>query len=600
MANVSKQKMSFRSVPNENKVLTAEIRTFIQKKQSVDLSLDSGNDSVEGFKGQLEALLEELYVHIRNVGSYLGNAATPDEEILEAWESFLGPINALTAVEPHGHLIAARMTLYLAEAYRQHRQLPARLPMSKSSTEPIALRCNFAICLDDLLLSCLAQIWTQSDKREMFKWVFTDFPVKACRCYFAGGITCQDFAGPGNSVEEYHEQRKRDQVKTACITDPAALTPENGVQPRWRWKLAEGDLTQYLRHQYSFRAGYQESADGKSLLIWQDIGSDGPIREYFHYTLVNQDTREEVFRRRAVLRRSRQFILDARKIAECNLARDSERLAQMAMARRSLPAELQVMVLEYLDEIQEHSYVGKLDLPAVYRPFPDISKICRGCTGCARNAAGRMAKDTCPLKSITIWSLPLRAFHTFHQTSGGDWQLCPHVDCAGHHRDASWQSQSVSVEDHLNSIIQSRCGQGLSIGDIGLGLLDPARLATAGVDRARERWLSSDHRDDDENRDDRDVAHWLGIAGLSGVMIHNKSLSGKHEENHCGPVLACWTDAAGRVLGTYSTCEGSRPLRILLELESGPPITGKSVPTQLTMHFMESANNDLKKRLRSC
>ncbi|KAK7701321.1 hypothetical protein SLS64_010364 [Diaporthe eres] len=509
---------------NENEALTAEIRTLIKKKRSVDLSLDSANDTVEGFRGQLEALLEEIYVHIRHFGSYLGNAATPDEEILAAWESFLGPINALTAVEPHGHLIAARMTLYLAEAYRQHRQLPARLPMSRSSTEPIALRCNFAISLDDLLLSCLAQIWTQSDKREMFKWVFTDYPVKACRCFFAGGITCQDFAGPGSSVEEYHEQRKRDQVKTACITDPAALTPENGVQPRWRWKRAEGDLTQYPRHQDSFRAGYQESADGESLLMWQDIGSDGPIRESFHYTLVNQDTREEVFRRRAVLRRSRQFILDARKIAECNLARDSERLAQMAMARRSLPAELQVMVFEYLDEIQDHPYIGKLDLSAVYRPFPDISKKCRGCTGCARNAAGRMAKDTCPLKSITIWSLPLRAFHTFHQTSGGDWQLCPHIDCAGHHRDASWQSQSVSVEDHLNSIIQSRCGQGLSIGDIGLGPLDPERLATAGVDRARERWLSSDHRDDDENRDERDEAHWLGIAGLSGVMTHNKTL----------------------------------------------------------------------------
>lgn len=416
------------------------------------------------------------------------------------------------------------MTLYLAEAYRQHGQLPGRLPMLKSSAKLIALRCNFVISLDDLLLSCLSQIWTQSDKREMFKWVFTAYPVKVCRCFFAGGLTCQDFAGAGNPVKEYHEQRKRVQVKTACITDPADLTPENGVQPRWRWERAEGDTAQYPQHQDCVRAGYQESADGKSMLMWQDVGSDGPIRESLRYVLVDPDTGEQVFRDRALLGRSLQFVLDARKIAECNLARDSERLAQMAMARRSLPAELQLMVFEHLDEIQEHPYLGKLDLSAVYRPFPDISKKCMECTGRTSNSADLMAKATCPLKSITIWSLPLRVFHTFHQTSGGDWQLCPHIDCAGHHRDASWQIESVSIEDHLNSIIQSRCGQGLSIEDIGLGPLDPKKFSTARVDQARARLLLLFHRDDDENRDDRDEARWSGISGLAGVMLHNMTI----------------------------------------------------------------------------
>lgn len=454
----------------------------------------------------------------------MGNAATPDEKILAAWGSFLGPINALTAVEPHGHLIAARMTLYLAEAYRQHRQLPARLPMVKSSAQPIVLRCTFAISLDDLLLSCLAQIWTQSNKREMFKWVFTDYTVNVCRCYFAGGITCRDFAGPGKSVEEYHEQRRRDQIKTACITDPAALTPENGVRPRVRWERAEGDTVQHPLHQDSSRAGYQEFADGESMLMWQDIGSDGPIRESFRYTLVDRYTGEEVSRKRALLLRSRQFVLDARKIAECNLARDGERLAQMAMARRSLPAELQVMVFEHLDEIQEYPYVGKLDLSAVYRPFPDTSKKCRGCTGRARNSADRMAKDTCLLRSITIWSLPLRVFHTFHQTNGGHWQLCAHIDCAGHHRDASWQFQNVSVEDHLNSIVRSRCGQGLTIGDIGLGPLYPAQLPTGAEDSARRLRLFKNYVNDDGDRDDRDEARWSGISGLAGVMAHNTTL----------------------------------------------------------------------------
>lgn len=504
--------------------MTAKIQNFIHKNQRVDLSLESVNNSAEGFRGQLKALLEQLYTHICDFGRYFGNAATPDKKILAAWESFLGPINALTAVQPHGHMIAARMSLYLAEAYRKHGQLPERLPMSNSSAKPIALRCNFAISLDDLLLSCLAQIWTQSNKREMFKWVFTDYSVNPCRCYYPGGSTCQDYAGPGNSVKEYHEQRKRDQVKAACITDPQALTPENGVQPRWHWKRAEGDTSQHPRHPLSFRVGYQESADGEPMLMWQDIGSDGPIRESFRYTLVDRDNGQTVTRSRAVLRRSRQFVLDARKIAKCNLEKDSERLAQLAMSRRSLPAELQLMVFQYLDDIQEHPYVSKLDLSSVYRPFPDISKKCTHCTGRASNAADRMAKVTCPLKSITVWNFPLRVFQTFHQTSGQDWQLCPHINCAGHHRDASWQLQIVPVEDHLNRIVESRCGQGLTIDDIGLGPFGPAQLATADEYWVRRRLILENHRDNDENRDDRDEARWPGMIGLAGVMVHNQTL----------------------------------------------------------------------------
>jgi hypothetical protein len=154
--------------------------------------------------------------------------------------------------------------------------------------------------------------------------------------------------------------------------------------------------------------------------MWQEIGSNGPIRECYRYFLIDEDTREIHYRERDALRRSRQFILDARKIAECNLARDSRRIAQVMMVMKSLPVELQLMVFEYLDDIQDPQYLGQLDLPAVYRPFPDISKKCRICAGRTSNASQRTARATYPLKSITIWSLPLRAFHTFHQTSDGD------------------------------------------------------------------------------------------------------------------------------------------------------------------------------------
>jgi hypothetical protein len=533
MSKSSKKKMSFHSVPTENKSLTTEMRNLVQKTQNADSSLETrsarGEDSPGGFNGQLEAFLERLYVHICEFGLYLGNAATPDETILAAWESFLGPISALTAVEPHGYMMAARMTLYLTQAYRHHGQLPGVLPMSQKSVRPIALRCNFAVSLDDLLLSYLTEIWIQSDRRELFRWVFANHPVKVCACYHDS--LCQDYIASGSSVKDFHEQRRKDHIKTACITDPADLTPENGVQPRRRWKRAEGDTTQYPRHPDSSRAGYQDSADGERMLMWQDIGSDGPIKESYRYTLIDEDTRETLHRERAALRRSRQFILDARKIAECNLARDSRHIAQVMMARKSLPVELQLMVFKYLDDIQDPPYLGKLDLSAVYRPFPDISKKCRLCTGRASNSSQRMGRATCPQNSITIWSLPLRVFHTFHRTNDVDWQLCPHIDCAGHHRDSSWRLQNISIEDHLNSIIQRRCGQGLAIGGIGLGPLEPAELPSAAEDFDRGRRLFSGCRednDDDENREDRVEARWGGVAGLAGAMLHNETLLGLH------------------------------------------------------------------------
>lgn len=487
------------------------IQSLVQNKQNEDVPQESGNDPVDGPRSPLQLLLGKLYVHIYEFGRYLGNAATPDEKIIAAWQSFLGPINALTAVEPHGYLIAARMSLYLAEAYRKHGQLPKTLPLSTSSAEPIALRCNFAISLDDLLLSCLIRIWTQNREREIFKWVFTDYPVNSCRFNSADHTNCRC------------EQRKRDQLNTACITDPAALAFRNGVQPRYSWKRAEGDTADYSEHPNAVRAGWAWSPDVKLMLMWQDVGSDGPIRESFRYILVDRYSGEKVYRDRAVLRRSRQFILDARKIAECHLARDSERLAQAAMARRSLPAELQLMVFQYLDEIQEHPYLGKLDLSAVYRPFPDISRKCKGCTRRASSTADRMAKATCPSKSITVWSLPLRVFHTFHQTSGGDWQLCTQIDCAGHHRDETWQLQNVSIEDYLDSIVQVRCGQGLTIGHIGLGPLETAQIPAPAGAWVEQRHIFKNDRVDDENRDVRDEALWSGVSGLANVMMHNKT-----------------------------------------------------------------------------
>lgn len=269
----------------------------------------------------------------------------------------------------------------------------------------------------------------------------------------------------------------------------------------------------------------------ESLLMWQDIGSDGPIREFYNYSLVeDMTTIHGQWRERPTLRRSRQFVLDARTIATVNLARDRHRLAEYAMARSPLPMELQLQVLGYQEDVPEHPYLSKLELAAVYQPLHDTGQKCTECPVRGRKTVERMIKATCPHQTVTIWNLPLRIFHKFHLDSG-NWTLCVHSDCKGHHSEATWAfpSQGGDLEGYLDGILQSRCGPDATIRSIGLGQLEPVELPTREEDNhRRERLFPYIDPKDYENQDQQYEHHWKGINGLVDVMLHGRTLIGVH------------------------------------------------------------------------
>ncbi|ROV98008.1 hypothetical protein VMCG_06953 [Cytospora schulzeri] len=565
MVTSTKVKSSFDSVSKDNQALAAEIiHDFVPNRQNTTLTLSRGNDHNEPDETQLKSLLKRLYVSIVDFGQYRGSAATSDTKILATWESFFNPIETLAQIKPHGHMMAARMILYLTSAFTESHQLPRTYPMSKSSSRPIALRCNFLTALDDALLSHLTQIWSQSNKREVFAWVFSEYAVHDCR----GDRLCHDHESV-LTHEALHEQRRSDRFKAACVTRPDDLTPENGVRRRWKWTRPKGDSTVYPVHPECRRGVYDDFQKEDRLLMWQDIGSDGPIRGSYYYTLVDEDSVRDHAqgRERHTLRRSRQFVLDARKIAETNLAKDSRRLAESAMTRSKLPVELRLQVLGYLEDIMEHQYLSKLDLAAVYEPFPAISKKCTECHKRGNKAAEKMAKATCPQKTITIWSLPLRMFLKFHQKNSGDWTLCTLSDCIGHHLEASWSfpSQGVGLEDHLNEVLQARCGPGTTIRSIGLGSLDPLALPTEEDDEKRSRRLFSNDRSDIEKQDQQEEDLWIGVNGLVDVMLHGRTLLGV---NPSGGIRK--TTEPSWMLGRTRQDEQ----KVRLALKHGPPQCG--------------------------
>ncbi|ROW00460.1 hypothetical protein VPNG_07927 [Cytospora leucostoma] len=538
MATSPAGKLSFDRISKDNQALTDEVQALVQSSQNSTLSCEDVQEGPD--ETRLKWLLERLYISISDFGNYSDSTDTPDEEKIAAWESFLDPIGALAHVKPHGHMMAARMVLYLTNAFLGNSHLSSTFPKTDSSVKPVSLRLSFITALDDKLLSHLTYLWAHSDNRETFPWVFTEHLIHDCR---RDRECCED-VNPELSCGSWHGRRRSDRLKVARITRPSDLTPENGVSRRRRWTRAQGDTTDYRIHPDASHWHFETPYPGSPpLLMWQEIRSDGPIRESYHYFLVDEHSSRGHQRDWPALRRSRQFILDTRRIAAINLAKDIRRLAEIAMARSPLPMELQIEVLSYLGDMPtEHPYLSKLDLAAVYQPFPVLGESCTGCADRrkdARRAAAGMIKATCPHNSIAIWSLPLRAFHTFHRDDLGTGSLCLDTDCSGHHRDASWSGKSRAVvqgvREYLNEIVERRCGPGTTVNDIGLGPVLPVRLPTEEEDNARKRRLftvffgtNSEISGDVEREDIQQETQWTGIGGIVDVMLHSRTLLGLH------------------------------------------------------------------------
>lgn len=545
-----KFKLSFTSVPKDNAALTTEIQAFVESDNE-DEREDASKTSDAERKASLQQLLRKLYTSICDFGVYRGSATTPDKKITAAWESFLAPINALASLHLHGPLVAARMLLYLARAFIRAGQYPRSLPATDASVRPIALRCHFLISLDNTLLAQLKTLWARSRGRETFAWVFTDYAVSrhhvcenCCPNEAKEGLRNDDDGAPID-WDARCARKEEERFTAACLVAPEDLTPANGVHPVRVWKRPEGDTTPYPQDPEATGWMYSHGGQGDNgstprLLMYQIIGSEGPIREDYGYQIIDEDTNESDWRARPVLRRSRQFILDTQKL---RVLKERRWLATRALAQGHMPPELVSEVWKYAEPVPEEPYLETLDLCSVYQLFPCASLPVSGrtkpkCDECAKRpsstAAGKMARATCPRNAIVVWNLPLRAFHTLHMTTNDNWRICKHVPCTGHHDDEDeiengWAVQTPALEAHLLHILRTQSGiADMTLESARLGPHDPIVLPTEAEDNARRHRLWDREYGNSEQMEAVDEAQWIGLDGLLGVMRQDRVLLGQH------------------------------------------------------------------------
>ncbi|KAJ9149333.1 hypothetical protein NKR23_g4193 [Pleurostoma richardsiae] len=514
-------KLSFQSVVKDNEQLTTKLESLIASKQQNGADLPD-EDTKEA--------LAELYTRISDLSEYGGQVSASDKTMMAAWTSFMDPIERFTLIHPHGDFLSARMLLYLAAGFLNQHHLPSTFSAHPSSAAPIALRLNFLTALDDALLVRLGRLWKAGGRHDDLPWVFADYQVQKREA------SCDN---PEHGHFQTAEEENASRARAACITRPSDATPANGVQGRRVWVREDGDTAPRQRHPdargwcYAPASGPEGPGEDQRVLIMEEFGSDGPVRGYYSYSLTDADgSGQQTWRGRPALRRSRQFVLDARRVAARAKMREQRRLGLAATAAR-LPPELHMQIAAHLElEPAEHPYVHALDLAEVYRPFPEgmgTGGVCEACKGKRLGTAeDRVSRRTCPLKSIRAWNLPLRAFHTYHQKADSAWRMCKEGgECAGHHRgaDESWEVGSeAELEALLDRVVQARCGDGATLKSVGIGPMEPLVMPTREEDDARKKRLFEGYH----LRDEVEEAEWTGVAGLMYAMVHGRTLLGRH------------------------------------------------------------------------
>ncbi|KAH7151758.1 hypothetical protein B0J13DRAFT_546766 [Dactylonectria estremocensis] len=399
-------------------------------------------------------LLERLFDAICDLTEYEPHELEPNEiifeedmAILKAWNEFLDPIRALSSWTsiPNGPFLAARMTLFLMMALACQKALPLDLPLSGLSRDRVKLQINFSLKVDDTLLAFLSTIWKDSGNKEYFRWAMTH-------------------------LQNDNHHIRTDYNKAAMLAiSPSELWQVPGMTGKQYWLPQKGDEPIYKAFDISTATtfGEPDSVGGKQPVIEQTLYSDGPIRWNLTYCLFKDET--EVWLRGPRGYRSLQFILDARQIMYPWLVGERKRLAQKAMDER-LPLELQQLVISHLEKPATHPYLSHLNLSSLYRPFLSMPGNCRPACGLPTKS-NPIEQTTCPSRTVYIWNLPLRAFHSFHRDTEGFLYLCSNPGiCESHHEGESWKiTDEEGLRSQLQQTVTSRCGPSSSLDSVGLG-----------------------------------------------------------------------------------------------------------------------------------
>ena len=462
----------------------------------------TGNSS----DAEIKNVLIKIQASLNRIGSDRGNPLTPNEVILEAWRSFFGPIQRLLKL-PSGAFYAARKLLYMASAFIDGKGLDRKLHVTRSQACITSLF-EFCLELDEALLASLREVWISSNRREMFNWVLTGYQMKTwIGSESPDQVTHRIQLAQALSVDELIELGgiKGLSFTFADLDDPGTWKPFLSPMPRWD-----------LGDEYD------------SQILWQDLGTDGPIRRMFLYRTVADDRNEEERMWIDVLRRSRQFIFDARQIAEPAVDIQRRLILEHVLSKHRIPNEIRSMILDYLQARQPFRYLANLGIATAYAPFPRVGRSCDHCTG----ETNEKIKLTCPQESIYIWNLALRIFHCFHQEasdSGPVWWICKDgISCRGHHKIADWQVGDVS---ELISHIEVEAGKHdptfSSLNDSGLGPKEPIRAESQRDDYERQDKLFTTLGPFEDSANDLIMIG--GVGGLVDCMIHGRVLLGAWE-----------------------------------------------------------------------
>ncbi|KAF7548799.1 hypothetical protein G7Z17_g6838 [Cylindrodendrum hubeiense] len=457
----------------------------------------------------LRLLLQRFYTTICDLSEYkpqspVSEADTieADKAVLDAWNALLAPIRALsswTAI-PNGPFLAARMALFVIMAFTFQEFLPLDLPLSDLSRDRVRLQMDFCLTVDEVLLAQLCTIWRESGQKDYFRWATTHLHnVKHC-------------------IRTDYNQAAMMALSPTELWQVPGMT---GTQ-KWVPSLDDEPIYKGFEHATVVVFGEPEHEGGRQRVISQTLYSEGPIRFHLNYCLF--DDKSEEWLKGPRLWRSMQFVLDARQTIHPWLVQERERLAQKVMEEK-LPTELQRLVLGLIqEEPTAHPYLSHLDLPTVFRPFPSLAGACVECEPTTEVAATSSKQATCPHRSIFIWNLALRAFHTFHQPADGEFVMCSHMDvCEGHHDDPAWQvPDQEALQSQVERIIQSRCGASSSIKSVGFGPLGDA--TGPHEEGALNAWLDLPTYGlvERDSEGDLDMAGAMGL--YSCVAINNDRL----------------------------------------------------------------------------
>jgi hypothetical protein len=146
------------SFPPSTRAVILQIAELAPRVDALVKSQSSATPVPDAF---VKPILSSIYESMGQI-ELSATEATAKSTILKAWLALLVPIHALSALQPNGGFLAARMLLYFMDGFMDsHRSLHIF-----HDPKQIAERAALLLRLDDTLLGYFKLVWKRSRARE--------------------------------------------------------------------------------------------------------------------------------------------------------------------------------------------------------------------------------------------------------------------------------------------------------------------------------------------------------------------------------------------------------------------------------------------------